>query len=55
MAISKIGAKVAHINYNLPPKGMAHCMHVAKTRSIVYDRSTVNAVENFKLKVSPYM
>jgi len=41
LAITRIGAHIANINYNLKPKGLVHCLKVAGAcKFVVYERAT---------------
>ena len=43
---SKIGVKVALINYNLRDKGLYHCINIAECSGIIYENTLEEAVSN---------
>merc|ERR1719387_439093 len=40
LAITKIGAQVAMINYNIKQKGLVHCIKVANSKAVIFDMDT---------------
>jgi len=40
LALTKIGAQVAMINYNIKQKGLIHCIKVANSKAVIFDVDT---------------
>jgi acyl-CoA synthetase (AMP-forming)/AMP-acid ligase II len=44
LALTKIGAQVAMINYNVKQKGLVHCIKVANSKAVVFDYETADNI-----------
>nr|QJU71813.1 long chain fatty acid transporter [Gambierdiscus polynesiensis] len=44
LALTKIGAQVALINYAIKQKGLLHCIKVAKSKAVIFDEDTEESV-----------
>jgi len=51
LALTKIGALVGMINYNIKAKGLVHCIKVAKSTALIFDKDTEENVHDIEAEL----